>query len=377
MQPLQVTRVNYGDPNFKAFFDLPWKIQGNDPNWVPMLRFQQRAIFNPKKGPFFEFGEAQYFVAWRGDEAVGRLSAHVNSNYDAAQDAHTGFFGFFECRDDQEAATALLQAAAKWCKARGKTRILGPLGFGIYDEVGILIDHFESFPAMMQVHNPPYYPTLMEGAGMEKAIDWIALRGLPLEELRPKMERFVNGFAERTTLTVRKPAPSEVVKRADEVREIFNESWKHNWGHVPFTKKHFASVLSELRPMLRTKYTRAAYDADDRLAAFVITIPSLNPALKVLNGCLHPYGIWRLIKDGWLSPPKHLRTVLVGARGEHQGAGAPLALLAASYLEFLDTPSLEWWDLSLIVETNKPIIRMLRTFKAPIEQTWRIYERET
>ncbi|AGW14101.1 hypothetical protein [Megalodesulfovibrio gigas] len=373
---LRITPVEFGTPDFTTFLDLPWKLHGHEPNWVPtMLRLQQKDFLNPKKGPFFEFGEAQYFLAWRGDTPVGRLSAHVNRNYDAFHGPDTGFFGFFVCQDDAEAAAALIDTAAAWVKARGKTRLLGPLGFGIYDEVGVLIDRYELPPAVMQVFNPPYYPALLEGTGLAKSIDWKGFRGLPTEEMREVAQRRLNEALEKTNLTFRKPSPAEVLKRVEEVRLIFNETWKRNWGHVPFTPKQFKAVLTELRPMLRTRFMRAFYDEQDRLAAFIITIPDINYAIKDANGRLNLMGLFKLIKAAWFSPVKNVRTIIMGVKEEYQGQSLHHAFIAATYLQLLDTPSLEWWDCSLIVETNIPMIRAMRAYKAPMGQTWRIYEK--
>ncbi|GAB7080235.1 hypothetical protein [Megalodesulfovibrio paquesii] len=374
-QSLRITPVEFGTPGFTTFLDLPWKIHGDDPCWVPMLRAQQKDLLNPSKGPFFEFGEVQYFVAWRGDEPVGRLSAHVSRNYDEFHEPGTGFFGFFICKDDQEAATALVEAAGAWLRQRGKTRILGPMGFGIYDEVGILLDCYDYVPAIMQVYNPPYYPALMEGAGLGKAVDWYAFRGKPSEEMRPVAERRLKDALDKTTLTFRKPSPAEVIQRAEEVRVIFNETWKRNWGHVPFTPKQFKAVLAELRPMLRTRFMRAFYDDQNRLAAFIITIPDINYAIKAADGRLSPKGLYHIAKAAFFSPVKHVRTIIMGVKEEYQGQSLHHAFIAATYLQLLDTPSLEWWDCSLIVETNLPMIRAMRAYKAPRGQTWRIYEK--
>lgn len=377
MPTLRVTPVDYGAPAFQAFLLLPWKCNRQDPNWVPPLLVQQKSVLNPRKGPFFEHGEAQYFVAWRGDEPVGRLSAHVNHAYEAVHDTRTGFFGFFECEDNQETADALLDAAAAWLAARGKTRIQGPMGFGIYDEVGCLVSGFEIFPAIMQVQNPPCYQRLLEGWGLEKAVDWVALGGVPQQSEREKMAKGLEeALAKNGDLVMRRPKPREILQRVEEVRQMFNDTWSENWGHVPFSPRHFKNVLAELRPMLRTRYMQAFYNENNEMVAFAITIPDCNRALQAMDGRLGVRGVMRLVREGWLKPPSRVRTVILGVRRDYQRRMLHAALIGANYLQMLDTPSLEWWDMSLIVETNKPVIRLAKYYKAPISKVWRIYQKE-
>ena len=109
-----------GAADMDAFIRFAWEIYRDDPLWVPPLIPMQRDFLDPAKGPFFEFGEAQYFLARRDGKIVGRISAHVNGLYEKYHDAETGFFGFFECENNRETAHALFDAAADWVRAKGK-----------------------------------------------------------------------------------------------------------------------------------------------------------------------------------------------------------------------------------------------------------------
>jgi len=152
------------------FIKMPWRLYQDDPHWVPPLIVDQREYLDPKRGVFFDHGEAQLFLARRNNLTVGRVSAHVNYLYDERYGKETGFFGFFECEEDPRVVKVLFAAVEKHLKERGKTKILGPMNFGVYDEIGILVQGFDSPPLVMNLHNPPYYSTLLEGIGFEKEI---------------------------------------------------------------------------------------------------------------------------------------------------------------------------------------------------------------
>ena len=79
-----------------TFIKLPWKIYKGDPYWVPPLIIDQKKILNKNKGTFFQFGEAELFIAYDGKEPVGRVSAHIDHQYEEYRDKRTGQFGFLK-----------------------------------------------------------------------------------------------------------------------------------------------------------------------------------------------------------------------------------------------------------------------------------------
>ena len=138
---------------------------------MPPLRLERRLFLSRKQNPFFEHGEAEYLLAWRDGRVVGRVTAHVDPPFNECQGHRWGLFGFFECEDDQEAATALLRAGEEWLAAKGLDRAVGPMDFRMNDESGILVDGFDREPMIRQPWHPPYYRGLLEGADYEKVVD--------------------------------------------------------------------------------------------------------------------------------------------------------------------------------------------------------------
>src|SRR5438270_2412045 len=155
----------------KAFMRLPWRLYRNEPHWVPPLLMDLRKRLDRRRNPFFEHAEAEYFLAWRDGHPVGRITAHVDRPFNEYQQHEWGMFGFFECEEDPEAASALLAVAEDWLRARGRDRMVGPMDFTTNDECGVLIDGYELLPTILTNWHHPYYPRLIEGAGFTKAMD--------------------------------------------------------------------------------------------------------------------------------------------------------------------------------------------------------------
>jgi len=155
----------------KRFVKVPFRLHRESPQWVPPLIFERMQFLDRKKNPWFEHGEAEYLIAERDGEPVGRITAQIDELWDETQGGSDAMFGFFETVDDPAVAAALLDAATEWAAARGRSRILGPMDFTTNDEVGILIEGHELAPMILENWHPPYYRDLLQAHGFGRAMD--------------------------------------------------------------------------------------------------------------------------------------------------------------------------------------------------------------
>ena len=357
-----------------AFLRLPWRIYQEDLYWVPPILPQQRRFLDPRYGPFFEIGEAQYFLAYKKGEPVGRVAAHINRLHDAHHGPETGFFGFFESIHDPEVAAALFEAAAVWLRERGKTRLVGPLNFCIYDEMGLLVEGFDSMPVVFQTHNPPYYQDLLTSLGFIKAMDWHAYKLHLKEEKLEALERLHAEIMRRTTVEVLTYSSKEVDRRAGEVFRLFNEAWEPNWGHVPLTRRQFDEMFEMVRPCLRPEMAFVALD-QDRVVGFAIGLPDLNPLIRELNGRLNLWGKLRLLYWAKYRPIHKVRAMVVGVSQPYQGRRLHLAMILRSYIYLLKHTPCRFADFSLIPENLTPWIKVFEGLGAQRYKVFRVFEK--
>ena len=154
------------------FVRVPWDIYADDPQWVPPLLIEVKEFLDRRKHPFYLHGEAVQFLAFRGGVPRGRILASDDSRYNQEHSSNVGCFGMFECPDDPEMAHALLDAAAGWLKARGRTSLMGPIDYSVNYPCGLLVDGFDWPPRIMTNHNRPYYAGLLESWGLAKVKDF-------------------------------------------------------------------------------------------------------------------------------------------------------------------------------------------------------------
>jgi hypothetical protein len=341
---------------------------------VPPILSHQRQFLDPRRGPFFEIGEARYFLACQNGRPVGRLSAHINRLHDAHHGPETGFFGFFECIQDLDVAAALFEAGAAWLRERGKTRLVGPLNFGIYDEMGLLVEGFDSMPVLFQAHNPPYYQDLLTSLGFVKAMDWhaykITNRNVDLEAMERRYADIMRG----QDLEVATYDPKEVDRRADEVFRLFNTEWAPNWGHVPLTRRQFDDMLAMVKPCLRREMAFVLLD-QDRLAGFGIALPDLNPLIRKLNGRLTLWGKLRLLYWAKYRPIYKIRALVVGIGQPYQRRNLHLAMILRAYIYLVKYTPCEMADLSLIPANLRHWIKLIQVIGGQRYKIFRVFEK--
>ncbi len=365
-----------GQADLDAFIRYAWEIYCDDPLWVPPLIPMQREFLDRDKGPFFEFGQAEYFLARRGGRIVGRISAQVNGLYEKHHDAGTGFFGFFECEENRETAHALFDAAAAWVRERGKTRLLGPLSFSIYDEVGLLVYGYDSPPSMMQTHNPTYYEDLVTSWGFAKTFDWYAYRiswkpGMDAK----KMAKMRDAILTRQKCSILPIERKDFAKRGPQIKELFNDIWGKNWGHIPLTDRQFQDIFVTLQPLVRPDLESMILDGDD-IVAFSVVSPDMNRSVKKFNG---KFGLWQKLQLLWdcrVRPLTHCRAIIMGVAKSHQWKRLHHAIILNIIVNFLENhPKMEYCDCSLIPESLEQWNKTLLDYGGERYKIFRLYDR--
>ena len=76
-ESLRITAVE-GAAALDTFIRVPFRIFESEPAWIPPLLLERRLHLSPKGNPYFQHARWQAWVAWRGSEAVGRISAQID-----------------------------------------------------------------------------------------------------------------------------------------------------------------------------------------------------------------------------------------------------------------------------------------------------------
>lgn len=307
----------------KLFVTFPLHLYKNCDNWVPALEGDEYATFNPKKNGAYDFCEADCFLAYRGDEIVGRVAAIINHKAD--DDQHLVRFGWLDFIEDESVLKALIDTVAEWGRQRGRIEMRGPWGFTDMDKEGLLVEGFEHLSPFTCLYNYPYYGTMLEKLGFTKDVDWTQ-RTLEVEPELPSMFKFAPLVEEKFHVHVVKPRNMrEMSKRYGmEIFHMYNDAFAPLHGFSPLTDKQIDAYLKTYVPILDKDFVAVAVNDEDKPVGFLFCVPSLSKAVKKSNGRLFPFGFINILRA--LKKNDTLEALIMGVMPEYQQFGIPVLL---------------------------------------------------
>lgn len=375
--------------DFRAFLEFPYQLYKDDPYYVPELPSLRRETFDRQKHPAWEYLTGELFAAYRGAECVGTISAHVNHRHNEFHGESMGFFGSFDCINDQSVANALFAAAEAYLRAQQVSAIQGPVTLTSNEMYGVLVDSFDQLPMVLMPYNYPYYRDLLENYGFRKVM---RLDGWKMEMARArtvmyesdgitetKVLRVVRRNNERRNISTRSLDTRRKKAEFQTLKDIYNSAWEKNWGFVPLTERELDALEENLGLLLMPDYTFFA-SVKGQVAGFVLAIPNINEALHHVKP--HP-GLpeaWWLLKTLWhfkiRSKITSVRGILLGVKEEFRGIGVESALYLALAEALVKRQRYDWIEAGWVLETNLNSARILEHLEFENHRHHHIYQKD-
>lgn len=369
----QITVKTISEKNIKDFLKFAFKIYKNDPNWVPPLFMDKMKILNKKKNPFFtESGDIELFMAFRDNEPVGRIAAIKNDLHNRIHNENIGFFGFFECINDQDVANILLDTAKEWLQKYNYDAMRGPANPTSNDEWGALFEGFEDSPRLMMAYNPKYYLDLYEEYGLRKVKDLFAYNIQNIEMLKNEKIKRVNEIVKkRYGLKIRSVNMKDFQNELEIFKMIYNKTWAANWGFIPMSEAEIDAAAKDLKPLINPDLVFFA-EINEVVIGVVLAMPDYNEIFKSMKGRLFPFQFLKLYtkkkKITWA------RVIALGVIPEYQKKGIDGAL----YYECLERAAkhgIMQGEASWILEDNIMMNRGAETMNGKVYKKYRIYQK--
>jgi hypothetical protein len=368
--PLTIEPVS-GRGQLRTFVRLPERLYADDQAWIAPLRFEQRQRF-AAGNPFFRHADWQAWIARAGGQPVGRITAQIDH---LEQTPGLGYFGMLEAIDDQAVVDGLLEAAADWLRERGISRVRGPLNLHINEEVGLLVEGFETPPYVLMGHARPWYGPRLEAAGYAGVKDLLAYLIHPDFEAPAVMTRLAERAARQ--VTVRSMRRADLAADAEHMRRVFNDAWANNWGFVPLEAENWLHTVKTLAVLLPDDYIQFA-EVDGRPVAFIVALPNINEAARDLGGRLLPLGWLKLL---WRLKVRHPHTARVPLMGvmqsfQHSRLGPALAFMVIDAVrKALHARGVTEVEMGWILEDNDGMRNIIETIGGEPYKRYRVYEK--
>ncbi|NQU24653.1 MAG: hypothetical protein HQ567_25505 [Candidatus Nealsonbacteria bacterium] len=356
----------------KLFLELPWKMHRDDPNWIPPLRGNQAELVGYRPNPFYDRNRIQTFLAWRDGEVCGRVAAILNQGHIQQYNERLGFFGFFECIDDQEVAAGLFDAVVAWFAGQGIFKVRGPMNPSLNHELGLLVEGFDSSPTFMMTYNPEFYARLIEDYGFAKVQDLYAYFGHRemLPKIQGKLEPVALQIIERYDVHLRTLDRSRFLEDVQGFLSVYNRALANTWGFVPMSPAEIIHTAKGLQHLIVPELAVVA-EVDGKMVGSSFALPDYNPRIKQIDGRLFPFGFIRLLRKR--EQIKRVRIISTNVIPEYQRMGVGLVLMHGLM------PLAMKWDLqeaefSWVLESNMLSRGSLEKGGAKQSKTYRLYD---
>jgi len=370
MSSLKINSVR-SKKDINTFIKFAWKIYKDNPFWVPPLILDKKKTLDRNRNPFFQHAEMDLFMAERDGELVGRIAAIKNDLHNKYHNDKVGFFGFFECINDQEVANKLFDTAKEWLRVKGCTAMRGPANPSSNDEYAMLIDGFEDSPRLLMPYNPKYYLDLCDNYGFKKVKDLYAYK---LENKKvigsDKLKRVAEIAQKRSGIKITAVNMKNFNTELEKIKYVYNKAWAINWGFVPMTEEELNTMAKDLKPLVEPSLLLFG-EIDDKLVGFALVMLDYNEIFKSMNGKLFPFGFIKLLTQK--KKIKWSRILTLGIIPEYQKRG----LDAVFYWEIVNRAAnigILLGEASWILEDNDMMNRGAQVMNGEVYKKYRVYE---
>ena len=346
----------------KIFLEFANKLYKGNEYFVPPLYMSEKDVFK-KNYYYYNECEAEYFIAFKDGEPVGRISAFIQRASNEKTGEKRARFGRFDSIDDQSVANALFDAAKSWAKERGMEKICGPLGFSDLEREGMLIEGFDVVQTFEEQYNFDYYQKLTENYGFKKEVDWIEYQIRRNPDYVEKIDTVAAYITERYGYKLaRAENVAAYVKRyGDEIFKLIDVCYGHLYGTVDISESMKKELVKQFKLVLNPLYINSILNKEGKMIAFGLVFPNIGEAMQVKGGHLTPKAIAKLLKI--MKNPRVIDLGLIAVHPDYRNKGVN-AIFMKMMSDWLAEGKSEHFETNLCLEDNAQIHAQWKYFDA-------------
>jgi hypothetical protein len=281
----------------KDFVKFPFSIYKGSPYWVPPIIADELENFDKTKNPVFSHADANFFLAYKNGEIVGRVAALLNWQEIDGQGIKKMRFGWYDVIDDLEVSRLLLDKVAEIGRRNKLEYMEGPMGFSNLDKVGVLTYGYDHIGTMITWYNHAYYVQHLESLGFVKEKEYLENK-MYLKNINPEtFQRPQELIKKRYKLQpLNFTKTKDIFPYVDKMFDLFNLTYSKLSSFVAITDVQKEYFKKKYISFINPEYIKFVEDENHNLVAFAIVMPSFSKALQKANGKLFPFGFLHLLK---------------------------------------------------------------------------------
>ena len=361
--------------DLKKFIYLPEKIHANHPNWVHPIYMDEWKYFNPKKNEAFSYCDTIILLAFRGEEAVGRIMGIINSRFNEHKNEKTVRFGYLETGEDEEVIRALLNHVEDWARNKGMTKIVGPYGFSDQDPEGFLIEGFENRATIATYYNFEWMPSLVEKQGYTKDVDYFVYKLDVPKEVPEFYKRIYERAKKRGNFELLEFKKKKNIKPwIVPILSLMNECYLAGniYGYTPLSEKEMKTLAARYLPVLDPRFLKAVL-IEGEVASFVVGMPDMTEGIQKARGRLLPFGFLKVLRAA--KKTKQLDLLLGAIKEKYRGRGLD-AIMGIKMVISAQEAGMEIMDTHHEMEENVRIRAEMERMGGKLYKKFRVYKKQ-
>ena len=363
--------------DLKTFIKFPLKLYKGCPYYVPNIYLDELTALDPKKNPMGKYSKSAKFLAYKDGEVVGRVAAIINEIANRDWNHQEVRFGWIDFIDDKAVSQALIEAVIAFGKEYGMTQISGPLGFTDFDNEGCVVEGFDDISSFALKFNYPYYGEHFEALGLQKSNDWLELRIFVPDAVPDKVVRASRMLQERYGLRVRKITKREIRKEhyGQKVFDLINRTYCDLFDFTVLPPEVIDSYVNTYLGLLDPKFITLVEDADGKMVAVALTMPSIAHAVQKGWGYMFPFGWWYLLKSMYFKYEDALELLMIAVEPEYRNKGVH-ALLFNEIIPNLQKGGFKYGESNAEMESNNNVQNIWNSYEKEFKRRRRVYTKE-
>jgi GNAT superfamily N-acetyltransferase len=362
------------DKDLNLFVKFPMELYKNNPYFVPSLINEEKNIWNLKENPALAYSEFKLFLAEKNEQIVGRIAVIINHKEEKELGIRKVRFGWLDFIDDMEVSKVLLDAAIAFAKEKKIPIIEGPMGFTNLDKAGMLTYGFDKLATMIGIYNEEYYPKHLEKFGLKKEKEWVEFEIIFSETLPEKVTKFSQIIKDKYQLKVVKfNNKKEILPLVEPMFELLDQTYKSLSTYTPISPEQIKTYKEKYFGFINKDYIVCVQDAQGKLIAFAITMPSYSQALQKAKGKLFPFGWLHFLQAGKKNDRANF--YLIGIHPDYQRRGVTSIVFEEIHKVF-KKKGMKYLETNPELEENKNVQLLWQDFNPVNHKRRRTYSKE-
>jgi len=160
---------------------------------------------------------------------------------------------------------------------------------------------------------------------------------------------------------------------AKEIFQVLNAAYKDLYGFVELSDKQIDMYVKQYFGYILPEYVPVVLDAQGKVAAFGIAMPSLSSAFQKCNGRLFPFGFLHVLRA--LKHNNKVDLYLTAVRPDLQNKGVNAILIHESNIAFVKN-KIEKVETNRELEANSRVQAQWKFFEHRQHKRRRCYKKE-